>query len=338
MKKSLIFTLVVCLVSWAFAALMYFGIGIHNATEKPFLYTICATVYMFMPMLCAMAMQLIKGERFGETSLLKFKLNWTWLIAWILPLVIVAVTIVVNSLMPNTELGFHVPNLPNIDNLPEEQQEMMQRLSNPKFVILTSLLSGFLAGITINAVCAFGEEYAWRNYLVNALKKKNFWIVCLFVGIVWGFWHFPLILMGHNYPTHHVEGVFMMVAMCLALTPIEVYLVLKAKSVIPAAIFHGTFNAFAGFNTLFISGGNDLLNGCPGLSGIITMLIITAIIFIIDRFFTEDNIMSKTVEETLNLTENSAVSAVSACQNKTENISVKSAESAGENKISAGEN
>lgn len=306
MKKSLIFTLVVCLVSWAFAALMYFGIGIHNTTDKPLLYTLCATFYMILPMLCAMTMQLINGEKLSDTGLLKFKINWTWLVAWILPILIVAVTIVVNSFMPDTELGFHVPQIPNLEELPEEQQEMMLKMSNPKFVILTTLISGLIAGITINAVFAFGEEYAWRNYLVNALKKKNFWIVCLFVGVVWGFWHFPLILMGHNYPVHRVGGVFMMVAMCLAMTPIELYLVLKAKSVYPAAIFHGTFNALAGANMLFVSGRNDLLNGCQGLSGIITMLVVTAIIFIIDKYFTEDNIMSKTVEETLNICGKSA--------------------------------
>lgn len=310
MKKALIFTTVVCLVSWAFAACMYWGMGIHNVADNPNLYVACATFTMFLPMICAMAIQLIKGERLRDTGLLKFKINWIWLVAWLLPFLVVALTVNINSLMPNTELGFFMPEIPDSENLTDEQITMVERFRSPRFVIVTSLISGLIAGVTINAVCALGEEYAWRNYLVNALKNKNFWIVCLFVGVVWGFWHFPFILMGHNYPDHRVGGVFMMVAMCLALTPIEIYLVMKAKSVYPAAIFHGTFNAIAGFNALFISGGNDLINGCAGLSGIIAMLIIGAVIFIIDKYFTAENIMSKTIEETIN------IQTESVCENK----------------------
>ena len=102
--------------------------------------------------------------------------------------------------------------------------------------------------------------------------------------------------MGHNYFVHRTAGVFMMVAMCLVMTPIELYLVLKAKSVYPAAIFHGTVNALAGATMLFISGGSDLINGVAGLSGIITMAVVTLILFVYDRFVSEDKIMSKKIE------------------------------------------
>ena len=270
--------------------------GIHNTTDKALLYTLCATVYMFFPMLCAMAIQLVNKEKFGSTGLLKFKVKWSWLVAWLLPVVIVAVTIIVNSLFEGCELGFHMPAIPGMENLSPEDQAKIMAMQNPKTMIITTLVSGLLAGITINAIAAFGEEYGWRNYLVNALKGKNFWVACLFIGVVWGFWHFPLILMGHNYMVHRTAGVFMMVGMCLAMTPIEVYLVLKAKSVYPAAIFHGTINALAGAAALFISGGSDLINGVAGISGIITMAVVTLILFIYDKFISEDCIMSKKIE------------------------------------------
>ena len=292
MKKSIKFSIIVCLVSWIFASIMWFGMGIHNTTDKALLYTLCATVYMFFPMLCAMAIQLINKEKFGSTGLLKFKVKWSWLVAWLLPVVIVAVTIVINSLFEGCELGFHIPEIPGMEGLSEEERAKIAAMQTPSIIIVTTLVSGLFAGITINAVAAFGEEYAWRNYLVSALKGKNFWVACLFIGIVWGFWHFPLILMGHNYMIHRTAGVFMMVGMCLVMTPIEVYLVLKAKSVYPAAIFHGTINALAGATTLFISGGSDLINGVAGISGIITMALITLVIFVFDTFISEDKIMS----------------------------------------------
>ena len=251
---------------------------------------------MFFALVCALVIQIIKKEKLGSTGLLKFKIKWSWLVAWLLPVVIVAATIIVNSLFEGCTLGFHMPAIPGMENLSPEDQAKFMAMQNPKIMIVTTLVSGLIAGITINALAAFGEEYGWRNYLVSLLKGRNFWVACLFIGVVWGFWHFPIILMGHNYFVHRTAGVFMMVAMCLVMTPIELYLVLKAKSVYPAAIFHGTVNALAGATVLFISGGSDLINGVAGLSGIITMAVVTLILFVYDRFVSEDKIMSKKIE------------------------------------------
>ena len=288
MKKAINFSIIVCLASWIFAAFMWFGMGGYNS--------LCAAIYMFFPLVCALVIQIIKKEKLGSTGLLKFKIKWSCLVAWLLPVVIVVATIIVNSLFEGCELGFKMPVIPGMENLSPEDQAKIAAMQNPRVMIITTLVSGLLAGITINAVAAFGEEYGWRNYLVNALKGKNFWVACLFIGVVWGFWHFPIILMGHNYFVHRTAGVFMMVAMCLVMTPIELYLVLKAKSVYPAAIFHGTINALAGATMLLISGGSDLINGVAGLSGIITMAVVTLILFVYDRFVSEDKIMSKKIE------------------------------------------
>ena len=169
----------------------------------------------------------------------------------------------------------------------------------PTFLIVTTIISGLFAGATINALFAFGEEYGWRNYLVDALREKKFVFASIFIGIVWGLWHFPLILLGHNYPQHSVAGVFMMVIFCVLASFVELYFVLKAKSVYPAAIFHGTINAVAGLNVLLIKGGNDLLNGAAGLSGFIVISIVIIVICLIDKYVCKDNIFSKTIEEVL---------------------------------------
>ena len=91
----------------------------------------------------------------------------------------------------------------------------------------------------------------------------------------------------------------MMVIFCVLLSFIETYFVLKAKSVYPAAIFHGTINAVAGLNVLLIKGGNDLINGASGLSGFIVMAVVIAIIYVFDRYVLKDNIFSKTIGEVL---------------------------------------
>ena len=288
------------MVSWIYAAIMIFGVGIINPADNPMMYTIFASSYMLLPLICAVVLQIIGKEPEPvegtggfdklnlrmKTGLLRFKIKFSWLVAWILPVAIVLLTIFVNSLLPNCEFNTDMSAL-----IPVEM--------NPTFLIVTTIISGLFAGATINALFAFGEEYGWRNYLVDALREKKFVFASIFIGIVWGLWHFPLILLGHNYPQHSVAGIFMMVIFCVLASFVEIYLVLKAKSVYPAAIFHGTLNAVAGLNVLLIKGGNDLLNGACGLSGFIVITIVIAIIYVFDRYVCKDNIFSKTIEEVL---------------------------------------
>ena len=299
MKKAIKYSIILCMVSWVYAAIMIFGLDVKNPSDNPMKYTICASLYMLLPMIVAMVLQMINKEKLTSTNLLRFKIKWSWLVAWMLPIVIVLLTIFVNTLLPGCEFNTDMSAMIPADSVPEEQKEMVSKLMTPAFMIITTVISGLFAGATINALFAFGEEYGWRNYLVSALKEKKFVCASIFIGIVWGIWHFPLILLGHNYPQHSVAGVFMMVIFCVLASFVELYLVLKAKSVFPAAIFHGTINAVAGLNVLLIKGGNDLINGASGLSGFILTSIVIAIIYVFDRYVLKDNIFSKTIGEVL---------------------------------------
>jgi len=47
-------------------------------------------------------------------------------------------------------------------------------------------------------------------------------------------------------------GVFMMMIFCLLLSPIFSYIRIKSRSVVAAAIMHGTLNATRGFRSLIV--------------------------------------------------------------------------------------
>ena len=299
MKKAIKYSIILCVVSWIYAAIMIFGFNVKNIIDNPARYTIMASLYMLLPMIVAIVMQKVDKDKLASTGLLSFKISWSWLVAWTLPVVIVLLTILVNMLMPGCEFNADLSSTIPVDSVPEEQKELFALFMNPAVMIVVTIVSGLFAGVTINAVFAFGEEYGWRNYLVDALREKKFVCAVIFIGLVWGLWHFPLILLGHNYPQHNVIGVFMMVIFCVLASFVEVYFVLKAKSVFPAAIFHGTINAVAGLNVLLIKGGNDLINGASGLSGFIVMAVVIAIIYVFDRYVLKDNIFSKTIGEVL---------------------------------------
>ena len=300
MKKAIRFSIVVCLFSWAMAAVAHWGFGMD--ADTPVGLMVLSTVYMFFPMVTALVLQKIDKEKFNHTGLVNFKFSWAWLVAWLLPVAMVFLCILVNGLMPGVSLQYNAEQLITQYHIPEEQQELVrsQMMQFPAVVMVgLTLVSGLTMGATVNAIAAFGEEYGWRNYLVHALRGQKFWTAALFIGIVWGIWHFPLILMGHNYPNEPQWGVLLMVVFCVLMGVIELYFVLKTKSMIVAAIMHGTINALAGIVIYFTLGGNDFLNGMPGLSGFIAMLVAILFIWIYDKHIAKEGLMSKTLAESL---------------------------------------
>ena len=294
MKKALTYSAAVCLFSWAVFGAIYFASG-GNIQANKLLYTVIESMYMLFPMIVAGALQLIRKEPFKSTGLLRFKINRTWLVALLLPVIAVTLSVFISALMPGVRLHYGSGQIVSQFGMDETAAAALDaQLSSmpPAVLIGVELVSGLFAGCTINALFAFGEEYGWRNYMVSALKDAGFWKKALFIGFIWGIWHMPLILLGHNYPQHPVLGVGLMCVECILLGTIELYLVLKSGSVFPAAIFHGTTNALAGLVLMLVEGGNDLTIGLTGIAGFVTKILIIAGIWIYDKYISKDGIMA----------------------------------------------
>lgn len=82
----------------------------------------------------------------------------------------------------------------------------------------------------------------------------------------------------------------MMIVFCLLLAPIFSYVRLKAKSVIAAAILHGSLNGTAGLAIMVVKGGSDLLVGVTGVAGFIIFAIINLFIFTFECFMAKESI------------------------------------------------
>lgn len=76
----------------------------------------------------------------------------------------------------------------------------------------------------------------------------------------------------------------MMTIWCILLAPIFSYVRLKAKSVIAAAVMHGSLNGTAGLAIMVVKGGSDLTVGVTGLAGCIVLAILNIGIFVYERF------------------------------------------------------
>ena len=243
MKRALRYSIILCIVSWLFFALIYYVGNVRSVTNP--LYIPIASVYMLLPMICALTMERFEGRGERRTlNLVSFKMNWYWLIALLLPILITLIVVAIDIWL--LRLGYKTePIVPQsvLDSLGSDK--LQQILSNRTNLALLVLLESLIAGSTINALFAFGEEYGWRKYLVESLQDRGFMEVALFIGGVWGIWHLPMILIGHNYAEHNIAGIFMMILFCMSLGVLELYVVVKCRSVVAAAVLHGTINAAA---------------------------------------------------------------------------------------------
>jgi hypothetical protein len=241
---------------------------------------------MLIPLLAVVFTQLIFKEPVLKGLGISFKINRWWWIGWLLMPVIALAVLGVSLLMPGAHWTAGTEAMSaSAERLPFEV--------GPWGMIAITIVSGLFSGATINGLFAFGEEVAWRGFLVKEFKGKKFMTASLLIGVIWGFWHFPLILNGHNYPQHPVAGVFLMVLMCVALTPILLYFRQKSGSVIVPAIMHGTFNAVVGISNLFVEPQNDLLVGGPGLAGLIVLVLVDLAIFMYDRHVSREGLFLK---------------------------------------------
>ena len=280
-KKLVIF--LIC----AFLPMVGVGVAMYFVGSPTFNSALSAGA-MFTPLFSVIITQLIFKEPVLKGLDISFKVNRWWIVGWLLIPVIAFATIGATLLMPGAVWC--------TDN------EILQTALNSMpagfgvwEIIAVLITGGLFVGVTVNALCAFGEEVAWRGFLIKLFSGKRFLSVAFWIGIIWGFWHAPIILNGHNYPQHPVVGVFMMVVLCLLITPIFLYFRQKGRSVMLPAIMHGTYNAVIGISAIVVPSANDLLYGGCGLAGMIVLLLVNVGIFLYDRFISKENIFTSII-------------------------------------------
>lgn len=128
-------------------------------------------------------------------------------------------------------------------------------------VIIAQTIQALTIGPLINVLFTMGEELGWRGYLLPKLLPLGQWKAVLLSGLIWGVWHAPAILQGHNYPGYPILGVFMMIIFCILLGAIISWMYLNTKSPWVAALAHGSVNAVAGLPVLFLAPGFNMAFG-----------------------------------------------------------------------------
>ena len=276
-------------ISWTTGLVIYLTGSLENSpslsvggVQVTLALILLATSYMFGPAIANVLTRFVTKEGKEDLFLQPYFDNKRWLMylaAWFLPGILTIVGLMAFFLLfPiffDSELSFLSEQI---------SQTGSMNNPNPWVIIAAQTFQAFLLAPMLNTVSCFGEEFGWRGYLQPKLMPLGGRKAVLLTGLIWGVWHWPIILMGHNYGTDYFGAPFLgplaMVWFTIALSVIFGWVTIKAASVWPAVIAHGAINGIAGISLLFVQGNPDPLFG-PTPVGLIGGLGLTAAALII---------------------------------------------------------
>jgi len=289
-KKRLgIFLVFAFVISWIGGLVIFLTGGLENSpsyniagVEISLALVILSTVYMLAPALANLLTRLFTKDR---TSLFLrpvfCRKRWVYfLIAWVLPGILTILGMVLFFLLfPH----FFDSGLTTL----QEQLDALGSIETiPWLIIIGQTVLAIFISPLLNALPTFGEEFGWRGYLLPKLMPLGGRKASLVSGVIWGIWHWPAILMGHNYGLNYFGAPFLgplaMVWFTIVIGVLFSWVTIKSESVWPAVIGHGALNGIAALSILFIKGSpNPLLGPAPtGIIGGAGFFLIALIIFL----------------------------------------------------------
>lgn len=289
LKRVLYYILITFGITWLYCLLVVYPIANGKSLSGvPVVVTqLAVAACMFFPAVGVLLTRLITKEGFAGSWLLpnlKGNLKY-YLLAWFGPGILTFVGMAVYFLLFPDQLDLSFEFF--ITTLEAAGAPMETLPISVGLLMLIQCMQAFFLAPIMNFVTCFGEEWGWRGYLLPKISKHFSTIpTMLITGIIWGLWHAPLTIIGHNYGLGYwgfpVTGIAMMCLLCIVLGIILSYVTLKTKSCIPAILGHGAVNGIAAVGIYFTTdGGNPFIGPAP--TGIIGMLpaIILAIYLII---------------------------------------------------------
>jgi membrane protease YdiL (CAAX protease family) len=219
-------------------------------------------------------------EPFGTLGLKRFGKFRYYLAAWFIPPVLAALAIPLSVLFRLAEYD------PEMSLLKQMVAQMPANSGMTlEILLIVQIAQGLLLGPAINVFATMGEEIGWRGFLLPKLLPLGQWKAILISGVIWGVWHAPAILQGHNYPGYPILGVFMMILFCIALGAVMSWLYLATRSTWAPAFGHGAVNAWGGLPLIFlVAGYNPLWGGTiASLAGVVVIALFIGLLVILKQ-------------------------------------------------------
>jgi uncharacterized protein len=190
---------------------------------------------------------------------------WVWIGVPLLVAAIYALTILIG-------LGRFDPTLATLTVRMREVAAGRPIPHLPPLLVLAAVVfaQSLTLGVLVTSVFTLGEEFGWTGYLLMRLLPLGRWRAALLYGAIWGLWHAPIIVGGHNYPGYPLAGPLMMCALTMAFALTQTALRLRFDTVLLTSFFHASINTQGlGILPMFVIGVSPILGGVTGIVGIV---------------------------------------------------------------------
>ncbi|MBB5082524.1 membrane protease YdiL (CAAX protease family) [Nonomuraea endophytica] len=147
-------------------------------------------------------------------------------------------------------------------------------------LVIAQIVFAVVATPLLNALPVLGEELGWRGWLLPRLVAARGVLGGLLLsGVIWGVWHFPITLLGYNYPALGPWAGPYFIVTCVLLGVTMGWLRLRTGSVWPAVVAHGAINGVTGTSLLLGDAAappNPAVVGVTGLVGWVVLALLGA--------------------------------------------------------------
>ena len=113
---------------------------------------------------------------------------------------------------------------------------------SPSAQMALAVVVTVLVAPVINLPIFLGEEVGWRGFMNPRLQQLFGRRGLVLGGVIWAMWHLPIILLGHNYPTHPWAGLLVWISICVCMNILLAEAAQRSGSVLPCAPAHGMMN------------------------------------------------------------------------------------------------
>ncbi|MGB9673158.1 MAG: lysostaphin resistance A-like protein [Anaerolineales bacterium] len=215
------------------------------------------SIAMWAPGVAALLTTLVvRKQPLGVLNLNRLGERKLYLYAWLIPLLLAIATAILTWAFGLGKLDIQ------FSQIKEAMQNAPGGTTIPVWlVVLLQIIFSITLAPLINTIFAIGEELGWRGFLLPQLLPLGQGKAILLSGAIWGIWHAPAIIQGHNYPNHPYLGVFLMIIFCILMGTLLSWLYLRTQSPWAPALAHGTLNAVAGLPLMFLQGVDITLGG-----------------------------------------------------------------------------
>ncbi len=264
--------------SWVVAAWLWSLRGLSH----PFA-SLIMLLFMAGPAFAAIICAAIYNKgRMIDALGLKPKFNRWLILAWFAALVFVGGALGISLMAPGIDFQNPASGLVATLKAQDAPASATAILEAP-FAIWLLVLQAAVIGALINSILLLSEELGWRGWLWDHLKDIPFWQRNFWIGLLWGVWHVPVILMGHNYPGMPIAGAFLFILFCVLASPVIGYFRERNGSVWAASVFHGTLNAAAGLALLSQSSIDMPWRGSVGIGGFVMLTLMCGLVWVSRR-------------------------------------------------------